>query len=46
MDAIKRQQAHGHYPMQDIYGDGTAGNKIADVLAGLGPVQVQKLITY
>jgi UDP-hydrolysing UDP-N-acetyl-D-glucosamine 2-epimerase len=45
-DAIKRQQAHGRYPMQDIYGDGTAGAKIADVLAKLGPVQVQKLITY
>lgn len=46
VDAIKRQHAHGRYPMQDIYGDGTAGTKIADVLAGLGPVQVQKLITY
>ncbi len=45
-DAIKRQQAHGRYPMQDIYGDGTAGAKIADVLAKLGPVVVQKLITY
>lgn len=45
-DAILRQQAHGRYPMQDIYGDGTAGARIADVLAGLGSVQVQKLITY
>jgi len=45
-DAILRQQAHGRYPMQDIYGDGTAGVKIAEVLAGLGPVDVQKLITY
>ena len=45
-DAIRRQQAHGRYPMQDIYGDGTAGAKIADVLAGLGSVDVQKLITY
>jgi UDP-hydrolysing UDP-N-acetyl-D-glucosamine 2-epimerase len=45
-DAIKRQQARGRYPMQDIYGDGTAGVKIADVLAKLGPVVVQKLITY
>lgn len=44
--AIVQQQSHGGYEMQDIYGDGTAGAKIADVLAGLGSVQVQKLITY
>ena len=46
VDAIKRQHAHGRYPMQDIYGDGTAGEKIAAVLAGLSAVQVQKRITY
>ncbi|RDV03142.1 UDP-N-acetylglucosamine 2-epimerase [Undibacter mobilis] len=45
-DAIMQQKAHGRYQMQDIYGDGTAGVKIADVLAGLGAVEVQKLITY
>lgn len=44
--AIGEQQKRGRYPMQDIYGDGTAGARIADVLAGLGPVEVQKLITY
>lgn len=44
--AIMSQRQHGRYPMQDIYGDGTAGRKIADVLADLGPVQVQKRITY
>lgn len=45
-DAIMRQCRHGRYPMQDIYGDGSAGEKIADVLAKLGAVQVQKRITY
>ncbi|MEA2946264.1 MAG: hypothetical protein QOI40_1594 [Alphaproteobacteria bacterium] len=45
-DAIEAQRGHGRYPMQDIYGDGTAGRKIANVLASLGPTSVQKLITY
>lgn len=44
--AIRAQIDHGHYPMADTYGDGKAGERIADVLAGLGPVEVQKLITY
>ncbi len=44
--ALKTQIAHGHYPMEPIYGDGTAGQKIAEVLATLGPVNVQKRITY
>jgi len=33
-------------PWRDIYGDGTAGLKIAEILAGLGHVEVQKRITY
>jgi UDP-hydrolysing UDP-N-acetyl-D-glucosamine 2-epimerase len=45
-DAILKQVKHGRYPMQDIYGDGTAGIKIADILANLGSVQVQKRIAY
>ncbi len=31
--AIERQLAHGPYPSSTIYGDGTAGEKIAKVLA-------------
>jgi len=45
-DAIAQQSQHGRYSMQDIYGDGKAGARIANILAGLGPVTIQKTITY
>jgi UDP-hydrolysing UDP-N-acetyl-D-glucosamine 2-epimerase len=45
-DAVMAQKKQGRRPMEDIYGDGTAGRKIADILANLGPVPVQKRITY
>ncbi len=45
-DAIADQRNHGRYAMQDTYGDGKAGLRIADILAGLGPVTIQKTITY
>ncbi|MFN3482175.1 UDP-N-acetylglucosamine 2-epimerase [Rhabdaerophilum calidifontis] len=45
-DAIAAQMAHGRYPMEDIYGDGHAGARIAEILATIGPVRVQKTITY
>lgn len=44
--AIKQQVDHGKYEMSNIYGDGKAGKRIAEILAGLGAVSVQKLITY
>jgi UDP-hydrolysing UDP-N-acetyl-D-glucosamine 2-epimerase len=44
--AIATQRQHGRYAMEDIYGDGHAGKRIADILADLGPVDVQKRITY
>jgi UDP-hydrolysing UDP-N-acetyl-D-glucosamine 2-epimerase len=44
--AIKQQVDHGRYNMNDVYGDGKAGKRIADILGDLGPVSVQKLITY
>ncbi len=46
LGAIRTQLAHGRYTMEPIYGDGTAGRQIADILATLGPVNVQKRITY
>ncbi len=46
LDAVRRQLVHGRYPSQPIYGDGTAGKKIADILAGLEGVKVQKQIAY
>ncbi|MDA7493397.1 UDP-N-acetylglucosamine 2-epimerase [Akkermansiaceae bacterium] len=44
--AVSKQLEHGFYGHQPIYGDGTAGEKIADVLSKLGEVEVQKRITY
>ncbi len=44
--AVEKQLAHGPYPMRDTYGDGNAGQRIADALANLAPVEVQKIITY
>jgi len=32
--------------MQAIYGDGCSGERIAQVLASLGEIDVQKRITY
>lgn len=43
--AIRKQVAHGPYKMAPIYGDGTAGRQIAEVLS-TKTVQVQKRITY
>jgi hypothetical protein len=45
-EAIQKQIAHGPYGMLPIYGDGNAGEQIADILAGYGAVNVQKRIDY
>jgi UDP-hydrolysing UDP-N-acetyl-D-glucosamine 2-epimerase len=44
-EAILQQVEHGPYPSEPIYGDGHAGERIADVLARC-TWQLQKLITY
>jgi UDP-hydrolysing UDP-N-acetyl-D-glucosamine 2-epimerase len=44
-DAVTRQIAHGPYPSTPVYGDGTAGVQIADILAK-SPLHVQKRIQY
>jgi UDP-hydrolysing UDP-N-acetyl-D-glucosamine 2-epimerase len=44
-DAIKVQLTHGKYPSSDIYGDGTAGEKIAEILVECEP-SIQKTIVY
>lgn len=44
-EAIAQQVKHGRYAMNPLYGDGSAGRKIADVLA-TEQVDVQKCITY
>jgi UDP-N-acetylglucosamine 2-epimerase len=43
--AVRHQIAHGPYAPAHIYGDGTAGVRIADVLART-PLHVQKRIQY
>lgn len=43
--AIARQVEHGQYAMEPIYGDGNAGQRIADILS-TEIVNVQKCITY
>jgi UDP-hydrolysing UDP-N-acetyl-D-glucosamine 2-epimerase len=45
VEAARRQIAHGRYPSDPIYGDGTAGQKIADVLASC-ELTIEKRITY
>jgi UDP-hydrolysing UDP-N-acetyl-D-glucosamine 2-epimerase len=44
-DAINRQLNHGPFEQQQIYGDGTAGKKMADVLSKCN-FQIQKRIVY
>jgi|TARA_B100001564_G_C20663129_1_gene682488 UDP-hydrolysing UDP-N-acetyl-D-glucosamine 2-epimerase len=45
INAIKTQINHGKYESSDIYGDGTAGEKIADILVDCEP-SIQKTIVY
>jgi UDP-hydrolysing UDP-N-acetyl-D-glucosamine 2-epimerase len=45
-DAVADQVRRGRYPMADTYGDGRAGVRIADILAKLGDIEIQKSITY
>lgn len=44
--AIRAQREHGPWTRECLYGDGQSGARIADILAGLDPVDVQKRITY
>ena len=45
MDAIQRQLHNGRYPPDPIYGDGHAGERIADILSRC-EFRIQKRITY
>lgn len=44
-EAIKKQIAHGHYESDRIYGDGTAGQQIADLLA-TSQLSIEKILMY
>lgn len=43
--AIRRHLSNGHYPFDPIYGNGKAGERIAQVLAEV-PLHFQKRLTY
>ncbi len=45
LGAIRQHLAHGRYKMDPIYGDGSAGIRIANILA-TSKVEIQKRITY
>lgn len=45
VSGIKKQLKHGKYESSDIYGDGTAGEKIANILLDSNP-SIQKTIVY
>lgn len=44
-EAIKKQIAHGKYPSNHLYGDGHAGEKIAEILSTC-KISVQKRLMY
>jgi UDP-hydrolysing UDP-N-acetyl-D-glucosamine 2-epimerase len=43
--AIERQVAHGRYPRSLMFGDGSSGRRIADILA-TAPLQLEKSLSY
>jgi UDP-hydrolysing UDP-N-acetyl-D-glucosamine 2-epimerase len=44
-DAVREQMANGRYPTEPIYGDGHAGERIAEILS-TKPLSIHKRITY
>ncbi|MEE3046815.1 MAG: UDP-N-acetylglucosamine 2-epimerase [Pseudomonadota bacterium] len=44
--AIISQAKRGRLSADPLYGDGNSGRRIADILASLGPISLQKTITY
>ncbi|HBT81325.1 UDP-N-acetyl-D-glucosamine 2-epimerase, UDP-hydrolysing [Candidatus Giovannonibacteria bacterium RIFCSPHIGHO2_01_FULL_48_47] len=45
-NAIRRQLSKGRWPAEYIYGNGTAGKQIAEILATIKLPDIQKKITY
>lgn len=43
--AVKKHLSNGRYPMSDLYGDGKAGDRVADLLATV-PLRVEKRLAY
>ena len=44
--AIGKQLKHGRYESDDLYGDGSASQRIVKIIADLSYISVQKRITY
>ncbi len=44
--AVMTQVHHGQYPSSNLFGDGTAGEQIADVLAAVEDFGIQKQLSY
>jgi UDP-hydrolysing UDP-N-acetyl-D-glucosamine 2-epimerase len=45
LDAIRRHLDGGHLPHDQVYGDGRAGERVADLLARV-PLRIEKRLTY
>jgi UDP-hydrolysing UDP-N-acetyl-D-glucosamine 2-epimerase len=45
VEAVRKQLANGPYPREPIYGDGRAGERVADILSR-APLRVQKRVAY
>jgi UDP-hydrolysing UDP-N-acetyl-D-glucosamine 2-epimerase len=45
LNAVKFQIKNGHYSSNNIYGDGRAGEKIADIIASV-PFSIEKILMY
>jgi UDP-hydrolysing UDP-N-acetyl-D-glucosamine 2-epimerase len=43
--AVERQIAHGRYPRSLMFGDGSSGKRIADILA-TAPLRIEKTLSY
>ena len=46
LKTIQKQKTHKRYPIQHVYGDGTAGKQFANICANITLPSVQKKITY
>jgi len=46
VSATKNQLSHGYYESDKIYGDGNAGERIANVISETKTIKIQKELTY
>ncbi len=46
LEAIRVQVNHGPYEADPVYGDGKAGERVAEILANMSDIQIQKKMCY